>query len=92
MPDEFRAVVTRAAQDYLPRKREVGALGRYVDNHVECLQAAISLEFEDCHVKAKVTQDDIRITIDLSTSDTGFAYIVLPITYESDTLYVGGVS
>ena len=92
VPDEFKAAVTRAAHDYFPRKREIGAVDRYVDNHVECLQAAISEDFPECHVKAKATPNEIRFTIDVSPRDTGFAYIALPITFESDTLYIGGVS
>ena len=91
VPDEFKAAVTRAAHDYFPKKRELGAVEKYVDNHVECLQAAISEDFPECQVKAKPTPNEIRFTIDLSTRDTGFAYITLPITCENGAVYVGGV-
>ena len=92
VPDEFRAAVVRAAHVYFPRKREFGAVDRYLLTHVECLEKAIRKDFPDCHVRATATPDEMRFTIDLSTGDTGFAYITLPITFKSDTLYVDGAS
>jgi len=91
MPDEFKAAVTRAALDFFPNKREIYSVDRLLKNHVEALEASISLEFSECQVRGESDHAKIIFIVDLSKGDTGFALIDLPITCEGGAVYLDGV-
>lgn len=91
MPDEFRAAVSKAARNYFPKKRELGDVDTFMANHVDAVEAAISGGFPECRVSAEAVPDEMTFTIDLGVGDTGWARITLPITFESGTVFIGGV-